>query len=87
MTEELIRTLATELDKELAGPKVLTPEDRQALEALLNDIQRLLQTSSPAQTNAVLGRLRENTGRFEVSHPNLTMVMAQVINALSTMGF
>jgi len=88
MNEDLVKKLAAELDKELNGHKPLTPSEREALEALRHDIQKMLhEDPSSDHTGVVLGKLRDGTTRFEVSHPNLTFAMAEVINALSTMGF
>ena len=88
MSEQSVTKLLKDLDKELAKSESLSRRDRQLLERLLFDIQELLargKTQAPVDV-ALLDRLRDATGRFEVSHPNLTAGMAQVIDSLSNMG-
>lgn len=88
MKEESIAKLAAELDRELSSRSPLSAADREALESLRRDLQRLLDEGpSEKEAHITVGRLRAATGRFEVTHPNLTAVMAEVINSLSTMGF
>ena len=88
MNEQSVTKLLKDLDKELSKSESLSRRDRQLLERLLFDIQELLargKTPVPVDV-ALLDRLRDATGRFEVSHPNLTAGMAQVIDSLSNMG-
>jgi len=88
MNEQSVSKLLKELDKELSRSESMSRRDRQLLERLLFDIQELLargKTPAPVDT-ALLERLREATARFEVSHPNLTSGMAQVIDSLTNLG-
>jgi len=88
MNEQSVSKLLKELDKELSKSESLSRRDRQMLERLLFDIQELLargKTPAPVDT-ALLDRLREATGRFEATHPNLTGGIAQVIDSLTNLG-
>ena len=81
MNEQPIGDLAKKLEQELSQTKTLSEEDRKLLEELGNDIRKL-----STHHQDVLARLRDATARFEVSHPSLTAVTAQVIDSLNKMG-
>ena len=63
--------------------------DRQILEKLLADIEKLTRSRDTAHEHLYerLGEgLREGIERFEASHPRATMLMGQVVEALAKMG-
>jgi hypothetical protein len=82
---DLLNRLHTALDER----RVLTTEDRALLDQLSADIQALLARSGAPTGDAHAGfasRLGDAVTRFEVSHPDLTTLMAQVSKRLADMG-
>jgi hypothetical protein len=56
---------------------------------LAKDIQDLLDRAEGDETSgyqSLLDQLRSTIVQFEVSHPRLSLAIAQVINALADMG-
>ena len=89
MDTNSVTTLLKELRNELERTESLRERDREHLERLVDEIQALLTHSAgtlrPAD-DSTIDRLRDTTGRFEVSHPQLTAILGRVIDALSNMG-
>jgi hypothetical protein len=82
---DLLNRLHTALDER----RVLTTEDRALLDQLSADIQALLARSGAPTGDVHAGfasRLGGAITRFEVSHPDLTTLMAQVSKKLADMG-
>ena len=62
-------------------------EARQMLVHLQQDIQRCLVQSSDAEVHRSLtGRLTQAIKQFEVSHPDLTWSMGQLVDLLARLG-
>lgn len=87
MDKETARLLK-QLHRQLRDLDSLSEADQRLVDHLRNDIDLLLSHSKNAATgsHSVRERLEQGVGRFEVSHPELTAVMARVIDALSSMG-
>ena len=78
-----------ELDEQLRKLQSVDELDPGLIRQLRKDIDALLQRSEKAAAGShesLIKQLEDATGRFEVSHPELTMIMARVINSLSNMG-
>jgi tRNA C32,U32 (ribose-2'-O)-methylase TrmJ len=89
MNDETVRNLLKQLHGMLDGATSVTDEDRELLQQLSADIQALLAkpgAATRATRRTTVGQLRAAVTRFEVSHPDLTAVMAQVTKALGDMG-
>jgi hypothetical protein len=89
MSDAALRNLLTQLHGALGGTTSIGEKDRELLEQLASDIQKLLATpGAPAQTveRSLLDRLESAVTRFEVSHPDLTATMSQVSKTLGDMG-
>jgi len=73
---------------ELASGEPLSPERRAALEELLDEVEPLIaEENEPGEEHEALpDRLREATEHFEESHPQLTMAVGAVADALARMG-
>ncbi len=90
MNEQSVAKLLKDLDKELSEIRVSLPARPatsgasvirySGISCLREEKPRLLVDT------ALLDRLRDATGRFEVTHPNLTAGMAQVIDSLTNLG-
>ncbi|HNT24856.1 MAG TPA: DUF4404 family protein [Anaerolineales bacterium] len=77
----------TELHAEIDEAQDVDEEARQMLVHLQQDIQRLLGQSSDAEVHRSLtGRLTQAIKQFEVSHPDLTWSMGQLVDLLARLG-
>jgi hypothetical protein len=84
-TSELLKELRTELP----NAQSLSGEDRKHVEQLLHDPEEVLvpgETGAFGHDHPLYRRLRDATQLFEVSHPQLTAVMARIINSLNKYG-
>jgi hypothetical protein len=89
MDKPAISELLNELHARLKGANAITEKDRELLNQLSVDIRALLAHSdepTAANPHSVIDRLQDSIARFEVSHPELTDVMAQVSKTLADMG-
>lgn len=65
----------------------LGPEARELLQAVMADIQRVLDAEERAEEpEGLMDRLREAKEDFEESHPTLAEAAGRVIDALARMG-
>lgn len=85
--QELRRQLAA-LHQALADSETVGPEARELLQAVMGDIQRLLdvEEARPEEPASLVDRLREAVEDFEESHPTLSEAAGRVIDALARMG-
>lgn len=84
MDQDLRRRLA-ELHQKLESEPEVDAESKRLLEALTEDIDRLLDPDD--QDPESLGdRLAEGVRRFEESHPELAVALGRIADALSNMG-
>ena len=89
MDEPEITRLLKELHGKLENAKTLNESDRELLTRLSVDIESLLARSgevSVAHDRNIIDRLQESITRFEVTHPDLTNVMARVSKTLADLG-
>ena len=89
MNETAIKTLLNQLHSTLDGTSAITEKDRELLAQVSADIRALLaQPGVPtaAKHQTTIDRLQTAITRFEVSHPDLTATMANMIKRLADMG-
>jgi hypothetical protein len=89
MDEPATTELLKDLHARLRNTHAITDRDRELLAQLSADIQSLLGHSgglAAANPRSVVERLQESIARFEVSHPDLTDLMARASKVLSDMG-
>ena len=89
MDEDAITGLLNELHAKLERANTITDRERELLMRLSRDIQSLLAHPggpAAAKHRSVIDGLRDSIVRFEVSHPDLTDVMARMSKALADMG-
>lgn len=89
MADERLRRLLEELNDELGRVECPDEDTETQLCRLRADIERVLAappdaTETPHQDLAV--GLRAARDRFEISHPNLTLLIERVVDSLSNMG-
>lgn len=86
MSDSRLHTLLDELHQELQRAPALDSEEREMLNHLAQDVQALLTAEGPARDESVVGRLNDAVAQFEVSHPDLTRALSQLLNSLSQGG-
>jgi len=89
MDERALTALLNELHAKLESASAITERDRELLARLSVDIQSLLAHPgglATAKHRSLIDGLRESIARFEVSHPDLTDVIARVSKMLADMG-
>jgi len=89
MDKQQLDELLKQLHDELGRADSVDAENRDTLRKLAKDIQDLLDRAEGDETpgyQSLLDQLRSTIVQFEVSHPGLSLAIAQVINALADMG-
>ena len=89
MAKVEITELLKQLHGELAQANSIEESDRELLRQLAADIQALLgqpDAASGPRHESVAGRISMAVMRLEVSHPEVTAVLASVGKALGDMG-
>jgi len=89
MEKQSLHKALIKLHEELSQTKSLDTVSKELLNTLLNDIHAILEPTAdqtyPEEDN-VLHRLKEATEHFEETHPQLTLALDNVLNALHRMG-
>ncbi|HEX5840689.1 MAG TPA: DUF4404 family protein [Anaerolineales bacterium] len=88
MTEQNLRELLERLHHELEHTEVTDEAERERLRHLDADIRALLARSGErAETDEpMLERFQDSIDHFEESHPQLTMMISQMMTILSNAG-
>lgn len=89
MTEQQLQERLEQLHAELKKVESVDQDDRRLLLQLSADIQELLEPGAAHHQNAYVElaeQLREGMDRLEATHPQLTMLMAQMADVLARMG-
>ena len=88
MDKDQLHTRLEQLHGELQNIESVDKEERRLLQTLMSDIKKL--TGREADDQSVHERLgeglKEGIELFEASHPQATLLMGQVIDALAKMG-
>jgi len=87
MDNKELDALLERLHQELEGDGTLDDEGRELLQKLAADIQARLgedTTGKPAQ--GLIGQLQEWINDLEISHPQLTEIISEIVNSLSNAG-
>ena len=87
MAERNLVELLEQLRGELSRIEALDETGRELLRALDADIQQLLERSGEGESDeSLLQRLQDGIDHFEVTHPNLTAALTQMLNTLNNAG-
>ncbi|MFS8815343.1 hypothetical protein ACVW0Q_002642 [Thermostichus sp. MS-CIW-21] len=90
MAESKLRQLLHDLDVELQKTSGLDERQRQHIAAIRQEVEAVLaELGSPTKGQQNPGRkarIGEALALFETSHPNLTLILEQVIDTLAGMG-
>ena len=88
MTDQNLSDLLEKLEEELQRTEVTDEASRERLRHLQADI-RALRERYDAEADSdepLLERLQESIDHFETSHPQLTMMLSQMMTILSNAG-
>jgi hypothetical protein len=88
MTNQNLRELLEKIHSELEQTEVTEEAERERLRHLEADIRRLLERSDEDDfdDDPMLERLQDSIDHFETSHPQLTMMLSQMMTILSNAG-
>ena len=89
MDKQELHNRLEQLHAELGQIDSIDEREQQLLRSVMSDIKKLTETGGPEPSDVPdrLGEgLKEGIQLFEASHPQATMLMGQVIDALAKMG-
>jgi hypothetical protein len=88
MSDQNLRELLEKLHHELEQTEVTDEAGRERLRHLEADIRRLLERSGePADRDEpMLERMQDSIDHFEETHPQLTLMLSQMMTILSNAG-
>ena len=87
MDQEQLKRLKTELEAEIRKIRELDKVSQEKLSKLISAIKaELRKPHDPVLSDDLRKHLEENIRRFEVSHPDLTTVMNNMMVMLSNLG-
>jgi ElaB/YqjD/DUF883 family membrane-anchored ribosome-binding protein len=89
LDDKELRKLLDQLHDEINNTKTIDDKGRELLSDLESDIHALLERSgsTPEQSQSTLvQRLESALDHFEVTHPDLTMLISRLLESLSNAG-
>ena len=89
MDKRRLHETLEQLQGELQQIESVDENDRQTLQRLMSDITELVAARDSDKHHVyerLVERLKEGIEEFEASHPQATMLMGQVVDALAKMG-
>ena len=90
MDDDELRQMLEELHQKIEKTDSVDEKGRELLSHLSMDIHNLLERTGHEEplrgTDPEIGRLEESVRHFEVSHPNLTAALSQLLNILNNAG-
>jgi hypothetical protein len=85
--DEDLKKLKKDFDAKLRKIKGLDDISREKLDKLVSHLEtKLQQPFDPAHHDRLIGHLRDNSHHFEASHPDLTLLMNNMLRLLSNLG-
>jgi hypothetical protein len=85
--DEYLKKLRKDLDAEIDKMGDIDHISREKLDELVSCVDMKLQDpQNPAHHNILIGQLLDDIHHFEVTHPDLTMVMNRMLTILSNLG-
>ncbi len=86
MAKETLHDQLSELHETLQHTTAVSPETKTLLKELATDIQQMIDSPEPINSDSLADRLEESLAVFEADHPQLTTLMQTIISSLSNMG-
>ena len=85
--DENLKKLKMDLDAKIRRAKDLDDISREKLDKLLGYLDTKVQTpNDPENHDQLIGHLEDSIHYFEATHPDLTMVMNNLLTMLSNLG-
>jgi predicted component of type VI protein secretion system len=89
MDDQELHNLLEQLHSEIERSDTVDEEERELLQHLAADIRRLLDRSegevNPSEPS-MIKRLEESIDQYEITHPDLTMLLSKLLSILSNAG-
>ncbi len=88
MNRQHLQDSLQKLHSELQQIDSIDANERQVLESLISDINKLIDAGGKTdkETEKLTERLRDGITLFEASRPQATLLMGQVIDAIAKLG-
>jgi Domain of unknown function (DUF4404) len=89
MDNQELRKLLHQLHDEIKNTRTVDEKGSELLRALEEDISALLEHSgeNPVQVHpSIVQRLENALSHFEITHPNLTLLISRLLDSLSNAG-
>jgi hypothetical protein len=86
MTEQNLRDLLEKLHDELQRVESVDDKGRDLLRGIDVEIRGLLDRSGESAGTSLSESLQSALDHFEITHPNLTMAISEMLNALNNAG-
>jgi hypothetical protein len=89
MDDQELRSLLEQLHAEIERSETADEKERELLTHLAVDIRELLARSEGVENPSepsVIERLEDAVDHFEVTHPDLTMLLSKLLETLSSAG-
>ena len=90
MNNDELRQMLEDLHRKIEDTNEVDEKGRELLSHLSVDIRNLLERTGHEKqlrgSSWEIGRLEESIRHFEVTHPNLTAALSQLLNILSNAG-
>jgi Domain of unknown function (DUF4404) len=89
MDNQELRKLLHQLHDEIKNTRTVDEKGSELLRALEEDISALLEHSgeNPVQVHpSIVQRLENALSLFEITHPNLTLLISRLLDSLSNAG-
>ena len=87
MDTEQLNKLLTQVHSELRNAESMDPDKRKALRKIAEDIQLALENGTDgAIVNQMAARLKLEINQIEANHPDLTLSISELVDALSKIG-
>jgi hypothetical protein len=89
MDDQELRSLLEQLHNEIERSETVDEKERELLQHLGADIRALLARSEGEENSAeptVVKRLEDAVDQYEITHPDLTMLLSKLLAILSNAG-
>lgn len=90
LNDDELRQLLEDLHRKIENTNQVDEKGRELLSHLSVDIRNLLERTGHEErlrgSSWEIGRLEESVRHFEVTHPNLTAALSQLLSILSNAG-
>jgi hypothetical protein len=89
MDDQELKSLLERLHTEIEQNETVDEKERELLQHLGDDIRALLARSEGEEAQAapsIIGHLEESIEHYEITHPELTLMLSKLLSILSNAG-